>query len=155
MFVLRLVGLMALTAFSYGMATETGPLNAFGDFIANSFFILAPALYLLPTFEAWLRNHPNTGAIALLNVFLGWSLVGWVAALIWAIKNTAPATVYVAPPPMPEGTERRYDPPPRMPDGTGRREDPPRKTKQCPFCAEEILAAAVKCKHCGSDLPSA
>lgn len=26
------------------------------------------------------------------------------------------------------------------------------KTKACPFCGEEILAVAVKCKHCGSDL---
>ena len=25
-------------------------------------------------------------------------------------------------------------------------------TKICPFCAEEIKAAATKCKHCGSDL---
>ena|SRR5215469_5415633 len=25
-------------------------------------------------------------------------------------------------------------------------------TKRCPFCAEEILEAAKKCKHCGSDL---
>jgi hypothetical protein len=25
-------------------------------------------------------------------------------------------------------------------------------TKRCPFCAEEILAAAIKCKHCGSEL---
>ena len=26
------------------------------------------------------------------------------------------------------------------------------KTKACPFCGEQILAVAVKCKHCGSDL---
>lgn len=26
------------------------------------------------------------------------------------------------------------------------------KTKACPFCGEEILSVAVKCKHCGSDL---
>jgi len=25
-------------------------------------------------------------------------------------------------------------------------------TKRCPHCAEEILAAAIKCKHCGSAL---
>ena len=24
--------------------------------------------------------------------------------------------------------------------------------KKCPFCAEEILAEAVKCKHCGSNV---
>ena len=25
-------------------------------------------------------------------------------------------------------------------------------TQKCPFCAEEILATAIKCKHCGSTL---
>ena len=26
------------------------------------------------------------------------------------------------------------------------------RTRKCPFCAEDIQVAAVKCKHCGSDL---
>ncbi len=29
----------------------------------------------------------------------------------------------------------------------------PIASRKCPFCAEEIQVEAVKCKHCGSDIP--
>jgi T4 superinfection immunity protein len=43
--------------------------------------------YFLPTFVALGRHHRNSAAIALLNLFLGWTLLGWVVALVWAAIN--------------------------------------------------------------------
>jgi hypothetical protein len=50
------------------------------------FFVLALALmfYLLPAIVAVKRRHPNVWAIGILNVLLGWTLIGWVAALVWS-----------------------------------------------------------------------
>lgn len=42
------------------------------------------AAYCLPIIVAFMRGHPNTAAIAVLTVFLGWSLIGWAVALAWA-----------------------------------------------------------------------
>jgi len=47
------------------------------------------AIYFLPTIVAGVRGHHNRGAIALLNLFLGWTFLGWVAALVWAATNKA------------------------------------------------------------------
>lgn len=42
-------------------------------------------VYFIPTFIGSIRNHPNAVAITLLNLFLGWTLIGWVAALVWSV----------------------------------------------------------------------
>ena len=42
------------------------------------------ALYFLPGFIACMRGHHNAGAIVILNLFLGWTLIGWVIGLVWA-----------------------------------------------------------------------
>lgn len=41
-------------------------------------------LYFLPFFIAEWRGHPNSIPIGLLNLFTGWTFIGWVAALIWS-----------------------------------------------------------------------
>lgn len=50
--------------------------------------VLAIALYFVPAIVAFNREHHQTGAIFVLNIFLGWTLLGWVAALVWASTAT-------------------------------------------------------------------
>ena len=48
--------------------------------------IAALLLYVLPAFVAGFRRHPNTAAITLLTLFLGWTFIGWAIALIWSVS---------------------------------------------------------------------
>jgi len=43
--------------------------------------------YLLPWIVAAMRGHLNTMAIGVFNLFLGWTFLGWVAALVWACTS--------------------------------------------------------------------
>jgi hypothetical protein len=41
-------------------------------------------LYFTPTFVAVNKKHRNTSSIFVLNLFLGFTLLFWVIALVWA-----------------------------------------------------------------------
>jgi hypothetical protein len=43
--------------------------------------------YFIPTVVANGRRHHNTMAIFVLNLFLGWTFIGWLAALVWACTS--------------------------------------------------------------------
>lgn len=48
-------------------------------------------IYLGPGLIALNRGHRNVNAIGALNIFLGWTFLGWVVALIWSLTdNTQP-----------------------------------------------------------------
>ena len=51
------------------------------------FSLLVLATYFLPTIVAEIRDHPATLPIFLLNLSLGWTLLGWVGALIWSARD--------------------------------------------------------------------
>lgn len=42
-------------------------------------------LYFIPAIVAW--DKKNRDSILVLNLFLGWTFVGWVIALVWACKK--------------------------------------------------------------------
>jgi hypothetical protein len=45
------------------------------------------AVYMAPSIVGWARRHHNAMAITALNVFLGWTLLGWVACLVSALTK--------------------------------------------------------------------
>ncbi|WP_081180258.1 superinfection immunity protein [Colwellia sp. PAMC 21821] len=46
-------------------------------------FLLIPILYFLPSIVAYDKKHPQANAIVIVNLFLGWTFLGWVVAFIW------------------------------------------------------------------------
>lgn len=48
-------------------------------------------VYLLPAAVASARRHVNRHAILALNALLGWTLIGWVIALVWALTSSTEA----------------------------------------------------------------
>ncbi|WP_414039284.1 superinfection immunity protein [Acidithiobacillus sp. M4-SHS-6] len=42
-------------------------------------------VYLLPVLLAWSLGHPHLVGATLLDVFLGWTVMGWLAVLIWVL----------------------------------------------------------------------
>lgn len=55
--------------------------------ISAAVIILFIIPYFLPSIIALFRNKSNTTAIVMLNLFLGWTFIGWVVALIWAVTK--------------------------------------------------------------------
>ena len=47
--------------------------------------IAALFFYLLPSMIASIRNVEHGGAIIAINLLFGWTVLGWIAALIWAV----------------------------------------------------------------------
>jgi hypothetical protein len=42
------------------------------------------ALYFAPTIVAFQRDHPSRDGIMVINLFLGWTIIGWIIALAWS-----------------------------------------------------------------------
>jgi hypothetical protein len=47
-------------------------------------------MYFLPSIIAFARSKRDSSSILVLNLLLGWTAIGWVIALIWAVKTDVP-----------------------------------------------------------------
>jgi hypothetical protein len=50
-------------------------------------FIILLGLYFIPSIVGAIRKVPNIGSIVVINLFLGWTLIGWVVALAMAARS--------------------------------------------------------------------
>ena len=64
-----------------------------GAFIGIVGFLAIAAMYFLPTIIATSRKVSNTGSVFVINLLLGWSVIGWVVALAMAVKSKTPQVV--------------------------------------------------------------
>lgn len=111
------------------------------------------ALYFLPSMIAHNRRHDSRQSIVALNLFLGWTLLGWVAALVWALHGPGnPAPVALT------GSVCLQCGTPRNNQTVARcwkcglvfsAYVPPAPDRPCPFCRGEVPGDAKKCRHCG------
>ncbi|HTR39937.1 MAG TPA: superinfection immunity protein [Bryobacteraceae bacterium] len=98
--------------------------------IGFPFFLVGAILYFLPTIIAVSRNKTNLVGILLVNLLLGWSVIGWIVALVWAVSTervdlARPVQVVSAPQPA-----RGF----------------------CPRCGQPDQVGSRFCPHCGGAL---
>jgi hypothetical protein len=98
--------------------------------LAPILLIISALIYFLPTIVASSRQHPSGCAIVVVNLFLGWTLVGWVVALAWALSHT------------PESSESARQLPVQV----------QAQSPQCPRCNGELDGTPEVCRHCRTEL---
>jgi len=49
--------------------------------------VIGVVAYLLPSLIAAGRKVPNLGSVLVINIFLGWTFVGWIVALAMAARS--------------------------------------------------------------------
>jgi len=54
-------------------------------------FVLIFIAYWLPTAVAFARQHHQRNTILVVNLFLGWTFIGWVVALAMSVGQVRPA----------------------------------------------------------------
>jgi len=92
------------------------------------FLLVSLFLYFLPAYLA--RSKSKSLAIFVLNLLTGWTFIGWIAALIWALSSEP---------------QRQVAAPPQPAAGGG---------FFCTTCGKPCVAGARFCSSCGAAQPA-
>jgi hypothetical protein len=82
-----------------GATMGFGPTDTFGmmiQLVMEAVPLLCVLIYLSPVIVAILRKTPAAGTVFLINLFLGWTVIGWFVALAWSYVGGGQQTLVVA-----------------------------------------------------------
>ncbi len=86
---------LSYDSFSNSLATRTKGVNMDNTTAQILLFLLFAGAGLIilfaPARAAYKRKHKNRRAIMFLNLLGGWSIIGWIAAFVWAQTNDVEA----------------------------------------------------------------
>jgi MFS superfamily sulfate permease-like transporter len=83
-----------IVGFAFLCSLATMPLTHEHNWSDMIFFALLPImivfLYFLPTAAAINTHHTHFHSIFIMNLLFGWTIAGWLVALVWAVRQPAP-----------------------------------------------------------------
>lgn len=59
--------------------------------------LIAAEFYLLPVVIGWARRVPRLRTVAVIDLALGWTVIGWIAAVTLALQPVPPSALEPAP----------------------------------------------------------
>ena len=117
--------------------------------------IISIILYFLPTTIANIRHKYNSKKIALLNLFLGWTVIAWVICLIWAFSKDQPTGTQLNKSPQTPNPAYATLNTTQTSDETvssGTENNPGNATKFCPSCGSKVPSGTLICVNCGKPI---
>lgn len=76
----------SLTESNGNIIENNGPIISMKSKVTSLIFIIiiTALIYFIPTVICLIRKHTYKLYIICLNIILGWTLIGWIACLIWS-----------------------------------------------------------------------
>lgn len=63
------------------------------NIITATIIVISIIIYFTPSILG--ENKKNSMSILMLNLFLGWTLIGWVVSLVWAVSKDNPNKIAI------------------------------------------------------------